>query len=107
MKTKSIWEETAANTTNFPELEGTHNADVVIIGGGITGLTAAMLLSDAGKDVILVEALSIGLGTTGNSTGNLYSTVDEHLSEIKKKWNADVMRAVVQSRTAALSLIKD
>lgn len=105
-KTKSIWEGTAKKGSPFPILTGDKETDVVIIGGGITGLTAAMLLSDAGKKVILLEALEIGLGTTGNSTGNLYVTVDEHLSVIKKKWGAEVMKAVVNSRTAALNLIE-
>jgi glycine/D-amino acid oxidase-like deaminating enzyme/nitrite reductase/ring-hydroxylating ferredoxin subunit len=105
-KTISIWESTAKPGISFPTLTSHKEADVIIIGGGITGLTAAMLLSDAGKKVILLEALQIGLGTTGNSTGNLYVTVDEHLSNIKKKWSADVMKAIVQSRTEALSLIE-
>ncbi|MFL5765925.1 MAG: FAD-dependent oxidoreductase [Bacteroidia bacterium] len=106
MKTISIWESTARQGTVYPMLQGDKQADVVVIGGGITGLTAAMLLSDAGKKVIVLEALNVGLGTTGNSTGNLYVTVDEHLSGIKKKWNADVMKAVVRSRSSALSLIE-
>ncbi len=106
MKTISIWEGTSLQDIQYPALEGDHTADVVIIGGGITGLTAAMLLSDAGQKVIVLEALRIGRGTTGNSTGNLYVTVDEHLSGIKKKWNADVMKAVVNSRTSALNLIE-
>lgn len=106
MKTKSIWEGTAPKPATFMALKGDVTADVVIIGGGITGLTAALLLSDAGKKVVLLEAMRIGLGTTGNSTGNLYVTVDEHLSGIKKKWNAEVMKAVVQSRTAAIDLIE-
>src|SRR5438552_4044709 len=106
MKTISIWENTVKVGTHYPSLDGDKEADVVIIGGGITGITAAMLLSDAGKKVILLEALQIGLGTTGNSTGNLYVTVDEHLSVIKKRWNADVMKEVVNSRTSALDLIE-
>jgi glycine/D-amino acid oxidase-like deaminating enzyme/nitrite reductase/ring-hydroxylating ferredoxin subunit len=105
-KTISIWEATAKPGKTFPSLKGNKDADVVIIGGGITGLTAAMLLSEAGKKVILLEAHQIGLGTTGNSTGNLYVTVDEHLSVIKKKWGADVMKAIVKSRTSALDLIE-
>jgi glycine/D-amino acid oxidase-like deaminating enzyme/nitrite reductase/ring-hydroxylating ferredoxin subunit len=105
-KNISIWENTAAPAANYTSLRGDKEADVVIIGGGITGLTAAMLLSDAGKKVIVLEALNIGLGTTGNSTGNLYVTVDEHLSSIKKKWNADVMKAVINSRSAALEFIE-
>lgn len=106
MESKSIWEGTAGIEKTYPSLTKDADADVVIIGGGITGLTAAMLLSEAGKKVIVLEALRIGLGTTGNSTGNLYVTVDEHLSSIKKKWNKDVMRDIVQSRTAAVNLIE-
>jgi glycine/D-amino acid oxidase-like deaminating enzyme/nitrite reductase/ring-hydroxylating ferredoxin subunit len=106
MKKISIWEGTAEQITGYPALEGNKQADVAIIGGGITGLMAAMLLSNAGKKVIVLEALKVGLGTTGNSTGNLYVTVDEHLSVIKKKWSKDVVRNVVDSRSAALSLIE-
>jgi len=105
-RTMSIWEGTAKEGTTFSSLAGHNEADVVIIGGGITGLTSAMLLSEAGKKVVLLEALRIGLGTTGNSTGNLYVTVDEYLSGIKTKWSADAMKAVVQSRTEALNLIE-
>jgi glycine/D-amino acid oxidase-like deaminating enzyme/nitrite reductase/ring-hydroxylating ferredoxin subunit len=106
MKTISIWEGTVKSEATYPSLQGHQEADVVIIGGGITGLTAAMLLSDAGKKVIVLEALRIGLGTTGNSTGNLYVTVDEHLSGIKKRWSSEVMKNVVQSRSAGLDLIE-
>ena len=75
-KTVSIWESTAKKGSAFSPLTDDKVADVVIIGGGITGLTAAMRLSEAGKKVVLLEAWQIGFGTTGNSTGNLYITVD-------------------------------
>ncbi len=106
MESKSIWEETADTGKDFPALTKNAEADVVIIGAGITGLTAAMLLSDAGKKVIVLEAMKIGLGTTGNSTGNLYATVDEHLSHLKKKWNIEIVRDIVQSRNAGINLIE-
>lgn len=106
MKSVSIWEGSAEAGESYPSLQGEISADVVVIGGGISGLTAAMQLSDAGKKVVVLEARKIGLGTTGNSTGNLYVTVDERLSEIKDKWSADVMKAVVNSRSAALNLIE-
>jgi glycine/D-amino acid oxidase-like deaminating enzyme/nitrite reductase/ring-hydroxylating ferredoxin subunit len=107
METKSIWEGTSGEQKMYPIFEGQAEADVVVIGGGITGLTAAMLLSEAGKKVILLEALRIGLGTTGNSTGNLYITVDESLHSIKKKWNKDIVKAVLQSRGLAIDLIEN
>jgi glycine/D-amino acid oxidase-like deaminating enzyme/nitrite reductase/ring-hydroxylating ferredoxin subunit len=105
-KTVSLWEGTAKKGSAFPPLNEDKEADVVIIGGGITGLTTAMRLSEAGKKVVLLEAWQIGLGTTGNSTGNLYITVDEHLSVIKNKWGKDVMQAVAHSRAEAVNFIE-
>jgi glycine/D-amino acid oxidase-like deaminating enzyme/nitrite reductase/ring-hydroxylating ferredoxin subunit len=107
METNSIWKATGGACDQYDSLFGDHSAEVVVIGGGITGLTAAMLLSQAGKKVILLEALRIGEGTTGNSTGNLYVTVDEHLSTLSKKWSQDVAKQVVASRRAAINLIRD
>lgn len=106
MKHISIWEDTAPEGKNHPALSGDHTADVVVVGAGITGLTAAYLLSRAGKKVIVVEAMRVGMGTTGNSTGNLYVTVDEHLSVLRKKWSGEVAREVVRSRAAALEQIE-
>lgn len=103
---RSIWEGTTEYAKHFPVLEGVEETEIAIVGGGITGLTAAMLLSDAGKKVTLLEAKKIGLGTTGNSTGNLYATVDAHVSSLREKWSSDVMKAVVDSRKAAMDLIE-
>ncbi|MFY9308227.1 MAG: FAD-dependent oxidoreductase [Bacteroidia bacterium] len=105
-KNVSLWEATSPMNLSFNSFSGHEKADVVVIGGGISGITTAMLLSEAGKKVILLEARRIGMGTTGNSTGNLYAVVDEHLSVIKKRWNGDVMKALVQSRTSAIELIE-
>jgi glycine/D-amino acid oxidase-like deaminating enzyme/nitrite reductase/ring-hydroxylating ferredoxin subunit len=85
---------------------GNKKTDVVVIGGGISGLTAATRLSQGGKNVVLLESRTVGEGTTGNSTGNLYVTVDEHLSSIRKKWGDQVMKNVVASRTSAMNLIR-
>lgn len=107
LQTRSLWEDTADNVPGFPVFEGEQETEIAIVGGGITGLTAALLLSRAGKKVVLLEARRIGMGTTGNSTGNLYATVDDHLSALRQKWNNDVMKEVVNSRTAAIQLIEE
>lgn len=102
----SLWQGTA-HPTHFPSLNEDTNADVAIVGGGITGLTAAMLLVAAGKRVIVLEAGAIGAGTTGASTGNLYAVVDRQLSTLEAKWGRETMEAVVQSRVDAIDLIED
>ena len=105
MKKTSIWRDTA-EASEYECLSQDINCDVAIVGGGITGLTAAYLLKQAGLKSVVLEALRIGGGTTGFSTGNLYCTVDEYLHTIEKKYDMDKVQSVVQSRTEAINLIK-
>ncbi len=69
----------------FNALEGDLEADVVIVGGGITGISAAYVLSKVGLEVIVLEAGEVGKGTTGFSTGNLYAPVDSRLFSLDEK----------------------
>lgn len=55
----------------FPKLQGTLESDVVILGGGIVGLSAAMALRQAGKSVVVLEARRIGRQVTGRSTAKV------------------------------------
>ena len=105
MENTPLWKATSEKT-GFPGLDGDMEAEVVIIGGGITGITAALFLSEAGKTVILLEAMEIGLGTTGYSTGNLYATVDSFLYRIRQKWDQETVNAVVNSRSRTLNSVE-
>ena len=105
MDTISFWEGTAREAA-FPSLTQDEEADVVIIGGGITGITAAHLLSRAGKRVVVLEALRVGLGTTGYSTGNLYATVDNGLYRVRDKWDQETAAAVAKSRGETIDRIE-
>lgn len=100
----SIWEATAKDV-RFESLDSDLTVDVAIVGGGITGVTAAALLARAGLSIALVEGQCIGRGTSGRSTGNLYTTVDQQLYALAEKWNEQVAQAVTQSRRAALDQI--
>lgn len=101
----SIWKATAKESF-FSTLDKDLSVDVVIIGGGITGLTCAYLLSLSGKSVVVLESNKIGEGTTGYSTGNLYSTVDSRLFQLASKFDDETAKTVAQSRTAAIDLIE-
>ena len=102
---KSYWEGTAADVS-FPSLGGEIEADVCVVGGGITGITAAQLLAREGQSVVVLESLRVGMGTTGYSTGNLHTVVDDYLYKVRQKWGEDVLRAVVQSRQETTDFIE-
>ena len=54
-----------AGLTSYPSLQGDMAADVVVIGAGITGLTAATLFTEVGRRVVVVEAGRVASGVTG------------------------------------------
>lgn len=67
----SWYEDTAGPRPEYPRLDGDRTADVVIIGGGFTGLSAAAHLAKAGTDVVLIEAHRFGDGASGRNGGQL------------------------------------
>lgn len=105
METESIWAGTAPAGA-FPALVGETSVDVCIVGGGITGITAAQLLADGGKTVAVLEACAVGEGTTGYSTGNLHVVPDDGMRLILRKWNRDVAQAVAASRAEMVDHIE-
>jgi glycine/D-amino acid oxidase-like deaminating enzyme/nitrite reductase/ring-hydroxylating ferredoxin subunit len=105
MDTTSVWRATAP-ATGYAPLRSDVATDVLVIGGGITGVTLALLLARQGRQVVLLEAGTIGSGSTGNSTGNLYATVSEGLCTIEKRWGAGIARQVVERRRSAIDFIE-
>ena len=71
-KHRSLWIDTAEPSPR-PALSGAVRVDVAVVGGGISGLTTALLLARAGKSVAVVEGERIGTGTTGHSTAKVTS----------------------------------
>ena len=103
---QSIW-KAKATATNYPELHESIEADVCIVGGGITGITTAMQLKNSGKKVVLLEAMRIGDGTTGFSSNHLNTQIDFTYQEVTKKHNSDKAKIVAQSRSQAIDYIEE
>jgi glycine/D-amino acid oxidase-like deaminating enzyme len=68
---KSLWAATAPDPTAFPALVGEERADVCVVGGGFTGLSAALHLAEAGVSVVLVDAAEPGWGASGRNGGQV------------------------------------
>jgi len=69
---ESFWMETTAGTMH-PPLSGSLETDVVVVGGGIAGITTAVLLKQAGHAVTLIEAGRLSQGVTGHTTAKVTS----------------------------------
>lgn len=67
----SVWMPNASVPV-FPPLQGDIDTAVCVIGAGIAGLTCAYLLSQQGKEVVLIDAMGIGAGETGRTTAHFF-----------------------------------
>ncbi|MBR0718584.1 FAD-binding oxidoreductase [Bradyrhizobium liaoningense] len=71
----SLWAAVTPQGPELPELVGTETADVVVVGGGFTGLSTALHLREAGVDVAIVEAAEPGWGASGRNNGQVIPTL--------------------------------
>ena len=84
---QSLWLDTAPST-DYPQLAGDLEVDVAVLGGGVAGLTVALLLRREGAEVALLEAARVGSGVTGCTTAKVsalqatvYSTIRQRNGE--------------------------
>jgi glycine/D-amino acid oxidase-like deaminating enzyme/nitrite reductase/ring-hydroxylating ferredoxin subunit len=100
----SFWIATTPQTDYPPLADGT-TVDVAVVGAGITGVTAAVLLKRAGKTVALVEAKRIVEGATGYTTAKVTAGHGAGYSKIRKAFGEDGARTYAEANEAALEQI--
>ena len=67
----ALWLDTAPAVPRYPEADAPAHADAIVIGGGITGLTTALRLQEAGLQTILLEAGLLACGVSGHTTAKV------------------------------------
>lgn len=97
----------AAVMPRFPPLQGEARADVVIVGAGIAGLTAAYTLAGVGHDVLVLDQGQPAGSQTARSTGHLCTAMDEGYASLERTFGADGARKVALSHCAAVQAIED
>lgn len=85
--------------------DGPLSADVIVVGAGITGLTTAVLLARAGKDVLVLEARTVGACATGNTTAKISLLQATLLSKILPKHGRDTARAYVDGNQEGMEWV--
>ncbi|MGN6293699.1 MAG: FAD-dependent oxidoreductase [Chitinophagaceae bacterium] len=101
----SLWQSSIPpyQPVNIPD---SSNYDVIIVGGGITGISTALLLQESGKKCLVLEANTLCFGTTGGTTAHLNTLLDTPYSTIRKKFSAESAAIVAKSTEAAIELVR-
>lgn len=101
-----IWPPTAPAGPTFEPLTQDLKVDIAIVGAGITGLTAAALLAEAGRGVAVIEAARLGGGVSGCTTAHLDYTTDTDFSKLISNFGEDGARRVVDASRHSIDLIE-
>jgi glycine/D-amino acid oxidase-like deaminating enzyme/nitrite reductase/ring-hydroxylating ferredoxin subunit len=104
IESQSPWKSTGF--PRFPKLTKNIDCDVLVVGGGITGLTAAYLLKKAGQRVCLLERDRLAHGDTGVTTAHLTCVTDMRLSEMARTFGKESARLVWEGGAAATNTIE-
>jgi len=102
---ESLWNDTAP-LPSFAPLDRDLDADAVVVGGGITGLTTAALLAESGKRVVLLERNRLGSGTTGRTTAHLTAALDVDYAKLVSRFGEEPARRVIESVMRAIDEIE-
>ena len=104
LDTSPYWND-QAKLPSFPRLTRADDADVVVVGAGITGLTAAHLLAIAGKSVILLERGRCAAVDSGHTSAHLTMVTDERLHTLVARFGKDHAQAAWDAGLAAIAQI--
>lgn len=103
---ESWYAATATPLERFAPLKGAQTADVCVIGGGYTGLSAALHLAQAGRKVILLEAQRVGFGASGRNGGQLGSGQRADQVALEKMLGPDHARRLWDMAEETKDLVK-
>ncbi|QHS63832.1 FAD-dependent oxidoreductase [Chitinophaga agri] len=103
----SLWQGNVQSYLTTNRADRHKKYDVVIIGGGITGITTGLLLQEAGKQCLIVEAEELGFGTTGGTTAHLNTLLDVPYYVIAQNFGEENAKHVAHATAEALNLIRN
>ncbi len=103
-KKTSLWWDTDSQK-RYPQLDGDKSAEIIIIGAGITGLTTALLMQAAGKEVILIEADRVSSGATGYTTAKVTAQHELIYADLQKKYGKRAAATYARVNSAAIEQV--
>ncbi|HEX7256981.1 MAG TPA: FAD-dependent oxidoreductase [Nitrososphaeraceae archaeon] len=102
----SSWFSNFTKPIKFDKLNEDISVDIVIVGGGISGLTAGYILSKEGKRIVIVEDGYIGSGETSHTTAHITAALDDRYYNLEETFGMERARIAAQSHTHAINFIE-
>lgn len=102
---RSLWSATAAPGPELGQLAQAVRAQVTVIGGGYTGLSAALHLSEAGRDVVLLEAADIGERASGLNGGQVIAGLKTDPDTLEERFGVALGPPLVATVAGAADLV--
>lgn len=106
MSSVSLWEATGNRFRERPALTGNHYGDVVIIGGGFTGVSTAYYLARYGANPIVLEQNTVGSGASGRNGGQVLTGFLPSMSVLSKNRGLDTAKRMMRISLDAIELIE-
>jgi glycine/D-amino acid oxidase-like deaminating enzyme len=103
--TASYYAASARQAATYPVLDQDLQADVCVVGGGLTGVNAALELAERGLSVILLEARRIGWGASGRNGGQLIRGIGHDVSGFARHVGQDGVRYLKQAGIDSVALV--
>ena len=105
--THSFYAATAHTRTAFPTLTNDISAEVVVVGGGFSGVNTALELAERGIDVALVEANRIGWGASGRNGGQVIGGIGHTPERFRKAIGEEGIRTIYAMGIEARDVIRE
>lgn len=103
----SLWLDGRSTEPVHPSRLAESQVDVAIVGAGLTGLSLAVMLSRAGRSVLVLEDRHIGAGSTGNTTAKVSLLQGGVLSDLISHTNLRVAKAYVEANRAGQAWLRE
>ncbi|MDR3371858.1 FAD-binding oxidoreductase [Rhodoferax sp.] len=107
IETPTYYTATKKYNLNFPSLEEDIDADVVVIGGGFSGINTALELAEKGiTNIVVLEGRYLGFGGTGRNGGQIMAGIGHDLEKIRKDVGEDGIRRIFEISDQGAEIIK-
>jgi gamma-glutamylputrescine oxidase len=101
-----MWEATAGEGKKRPMLQGDHHCDVVIIGGGFSGLSTAYHLQKKGHKTIVLEKDTVGYGASGRNGGELLTGYHGTMESFAQKKGFETAKRMWELSLDSIDLVE-